>query len=84
MRKELVREVEGSGMKVPFMILSFVGLVAVPDMGVTELGMVHTVEQRIIDVVLDEGDFEVEDADDHEVVEGTRLTRVCCRCSSAH
>ncbi|MDY7100304.1 MAG: adenine deaminase C-terminal domain-containing protein [Actinomycetota bacterium] len=39
----------------PFMILSFVGLVGVPDLGLTELGLVDVASQRFAELVLDDG-----------------------------
>jgi len=36
----------------PYIILSFVGLYVVPDLGVTELGLVDALEQRFVDVLL--------------------------------
>ncbi|KAK5123131.1 hypothetical protein LTR85_003329 [Meristemomyces frigidus] len=66
-------------MQVPFMILSFVGLVGVPDLGLTEMGLVITSEQKLMDVVLDEEDV----ASEIETVQGeARATRICCRCPS--
>ncbi|KAJ4287536.1 hypothetical protein N0V90_012239 [Kalmusia sp. IMI 367209] len=53
-QRELVGGEPRDAMKVPFMILSFVGLVGVPDLGVTELGLVHTAKQELINVLLDE------------------------------
>ncbi|WP_159502519.1 adenine deaminase C-terminal domain-containing protein [Microbacterium sp. 18062] len=36
----------------PYIILSFVGLYAVPDLGLTELGLIDTATQRFVDVLL--------------------------------
>jgi adenine deaminase len=36
----------------PYIILSFVGLYVVPDLGVTELGLVDAATQRFVDVLL--------------------------------
>ena len=36
----------------PYIILSFVGLYVVPDLGVTELGLVDALSQRFVDVLL--------------------------------
>lgn len=49
----------------PFMIMAFIGLAGVPDMGLTERGLVETASQTFIDVVL-----------------GTEMGMVCCRCPS--
>ena len=77
-QKELVGKDGSDCMKVPFMILSFVGLVGVPDLGITELGMVHTAKQELIDVVLEEEELSTPSSSD--TVESARVTRVCCRC----
>jgi adenine deaminase len=74
--QELVGD-EETPMKVPFMILSFVGLVGVPDLGLTELGLVVTSEQKLMDVVLDE-----EEAVNGTVQTRAHATRICCRCPS--
>lgn len=37
----------------PYLVLSFVGLAVVPDLGLTELGLVDAVAQRFTEVVLD-------------------------------
>ncbi|KAF2712171.1 adenine deaminase [Pleomassaria siparia CBS 279.74] len=71
--RELVKEKREKTMKVPFMILSFVGLVGVPDLGVTELGMVHTGEQKLIDVVLEEEILHVQD--ERDFVDSSALTK---------
>jgi adenine deaminase len=43
----------GCGIRSPYLVLSFVGLAVVPDLGLTELGLVDAVAQRFTDVVLD-------------------------------
>jgi adenine deaminase len=43
----------GCRVRSPYLVLSFVGLAVVPDLGVTELGLVDTVAQRFTEVVLD-------------------------------
>lgn len=43
----------GCSIRSPFMILSFVGLAAVPDLGLTELGLIEAATQGFVDVVLD-------------------------------
>lgn len=42
----------GCPMPAPFMIMAFVGLAGVPDLGLTERGLVETATQSFIDVVL--------------------------------
>jgi adenine deaminase len=42
----------GCAVPSPFMILSFVGLAAVPDLGLTELGMVEAASQTLVPTVL--------------------------------
>ncbi|KAH7346670.1 adenine deaminase C-terminal domain-containing protein [Rhexocercosporidium sp. MPI-PUGE-AT-0058] len=68
----------GCKIKSPFMIMSFVGLIAVPDLGLTELGLVDCKTQGLMDVVL--GD----DLEAKMVIDaGQRApVRVCCRCPS--
>lgn len=79
-QRKLVGKSGAESMKVPFMILSFVGLVGVPDLGITELGIVHTSHQKLIDVVLEEEESSPQSTSD--VVGGIELRRVCCRCPS--
>jgi len=45
----------GCGMRSPFMILSFVGLAGVPDLGLTERGLVETATQEFTSVTLGSG-----------------------------
>lgn len=45
-------EAIGCEMRAPFMIMSFIGLSVVPDLGLTELGLVDTSTQAFTDVVL--------------------------------
>jgi len=72
-----VRDILGSNMKAPFMIASFVGLVAVPDLGLTELGLVDCKTQGLMKVVLPD-----------EVGQKASVTglptpvKICCRCPS--
>jgi len=75
---EAVKNVLGSGMKSPFMIMSFIGLVAVPDLGLTELGLVDCKTQGLMNVVLEE------EAGGYEGggVGSGRPVRICCRCPS--
>jgi adenine deaminase len=42
----------GCDMHAPFMIMSFIGLAGVPDLGLTEKGLIETSTQSFIDVVL--------------------------------
>lgn len=42
----------GCAIPSPYIILSFVGLYAVPDLGITELGLIDTATQKFIDVLL--------------------------------
>jgi adenine deaminase len=68
----------GSKISAPFMIASFVGLVGVPDLGLTELGLVDCKTQGLMDVVLSD------DAAEQTVdARGTsKLVKICCRCPS--
>jgi adenine deaminase len=72
-----VRDVLGCNIKSPFMIMSFVGLVGVPDLGLTELGLVDCKTQGLMDVVLSDEPVEVV-----EVMGSSRLGKICCRCPS--
>ncbi|KAG4440412.1 hypothetical protein IFR05_004105 [Cadophora sp. M221] len=68
----------GCKVKSPFMIMSFVGLVAVPDLGLTEMGLVDCKTQGLMDVVL-------QDHMEAETVLDTKQrspVRVCYRCPS--
>lgn len=70
----LVREKLGVTMKEnPFLIASFVGLVAVPDLGLTELGLVVDAGKSLMDPVL-QVEHSVEADSDSPV-------RICCRCA---
>jgi adenine deaminase len=46
----------GCRIRSPFMILSFVGLGGVPDLGLTELGLIDVASQELVDVVLPNAD----------------------------
>ena len=50
--------------------------------GIIELGLVHTAQQKLIDVVLDE-EYWVDNEEIGEVVETAGVRQVCCRCSNA-
>lgn len=69
----------GCKIKSPFMIMSFVGLVAVPDLGLTELGLVDCKTQGLMDVVLPE---ESREEGVPEVTEYPAPVKICCRCPS--
>ena len=58
----------GCEIAAPFMILSFVGLTGVPDLGLTERGLVDVAEQRFADLVLAPG--------------GTGTPLPPCRCAA--
>lgn len=80
---EIVKRELGCGIKVPFMILSLVGLVGVPDLGLTELGLVDTAAQLLMDVVLDEKQvLEVLEEEEHNGIGAVAPTKICCRCPS--
>lgn len=72
-----VREILGSTMKAPFMIASFVGLVAVPDLGLTELGLIDCKTQGLMDVVLPD-----EVGEKEPIMGNSVLAKICCRCPS--
>jgi adenine deaminase len=74
---QAVREILGCEIKSPFMIMSFVGLVAVPDLGLTELGLVDCKTQRLMDVVLPQ-----EPTAASSPMVNTRPVKICCRCPS--
>lgn len=68
----------GCTIKSPFMIMSFVGLVAVPDLGLTELGLVDCKTQGLMDVVLQDGP-EVDMSVD---INKYAASSIRCRCPS--
>lgn len=76
---DAVHNVLGSKMNAPFMIASFVGLVAVPDLGLTELGLIDCKTQGLMDVVLSE---DMADQDDRNSKSITKPVKICCRCPS--
>ncbi|KAH9890201.1 adenine deaminase [Xylariomycetidae sp. FL2044] len=82
---ELVRRVRsdlGCTMREnPFLIASFVGLVAVPDLGVTELGLVVGGGEGIVGPVLEVREGEGEGGQT-ETMGIKKAVRVCCRCPS--
>lgn len=71
-----VREVLGCDIKSPFMIMSFIGLVAVPDLGLTELGLVDCRTQGLMSVVLPDAPR------DNSTATVSQPVKVCCRCPS--
>lgn len=75
---DAVRNILGGKLKSPFMIASFIGLVAVPDLGLTELGLVDCKRQSLMDVVLSEEEV----ARKNSEVETERPVKICCRCPS--
>lgn len=60
---DAVHNILGSNVKAPFMVASFVGLVGVPDLGLTELVLVDCKTQGLMDVVLSDDIAEKEGAD---------------------
>jgi len=75
---EAVRTILGGKLKSPFMIASFIGLVAVPDLGLTEMGLVDCKTQGLMDVVLSEEQM----ARKEPVIDVARPVKICCRCPS--
>ncbi|KAK9415229.1 putative Adenine deaminase [Seiridium unicorne] len=81
----LVREELGCTMEQnPFLIASFVGLVAVPDLGLTELGLVIGGGEALMNPVLDTEPITTGDSTRGGEKADTDLqaVRVCCRCPS--
>jgi adenine deaminase len=81
----VVREELGCSMEQnPFLIASFVGLVAVPDLGLTELGLVVGGGQALMDPVLKVESTGMEGVG--STISGSEsqmaAVRVCCRCPS--
>lgn len=69
----------------PFMIMAFVGLAGVPDLGLSERGLIETATQGFIDVVLDRRP--ATDGADAGAPPAAPVTAqvpyvVCCRCPS--
>lgn len=71
-----VKSFLGCSSKAPFMIASFVGLVGVPDLGLTEKGLIDCKTQSLMNVVLSEQDAGMES------VPTERAVKICCRCPS--
>jgi adenine deaminase len=46
----------GCAIRSPYMVLSFVGLIVVPDFGLTELGLVDVVRQEFAPLLLQDAD----------------------------
>jgi len=76
---DAVRNILGGKIHAPFMIASFVGLVGVPDLGLTELGLVDCKTQGLMDVVLSD---EIGEDGSDLVPSSSRLFKICCRCPS--
>ncbi|CZR52069.1 uncharacterized protein PAC_01946 [Phialocephala subalpina] len=74
---EAVETILGGKLKSPFMIMSFIGLVAVPDLGLTEKGLIDCKTQGLMDVILDGVPDLTSDSRASE-----NLVKVCCRCPS--
>ncbi|KAN0102108.1 adenine deaminase [Hyaloscypha variabilis] len=70
----------GCGIQAPFLIASFVGLNGVPDLGLTEKGLIDCQAQELIDVVLSEE--EVGDVGSLAEYPVSAPVKVCCRCPS--
>jgi adenine deaminase len=60
------------------MIASFIGLVAVPDLGLTEMGLVDCKTQGLMDVVLSKEDVGRKES----TIDISRPVKICCRCPS--
>ncbi|KAH8880549.1 adenine deaminase [Thozetella sp. PMI_491] len=80
----IVREELGGTMHSPFMIASFIGLVGVPDLGLTEMGLVVGGGQALMDPVLSFQEEAVARAsgEGDQGAFQARGVRVCCRCPS--
>ena len=76
---DAVHNILGSNVKAPFMVASIVGLVGVPDLGLTELGLVDCKTQGLMDAVLSDDMAEKEGADSTSI---SRPVKICCRCPS--
>lgn len=75
----------GCRISAPFMIASFVGLNGVPDLGLTEKGLIDCAAQELISVVLDEETaegFEGRSGKDGLEFGVEKPVKVCCRCPS--
>lgn len=69
----------GCTMNKPFMIASFIGLGGVPDLGLTEKGLIDVQSQTLIDVVLDV-DQHAEEISLYNARNLETPKMVCCRC----
>ena len=76
---DAVHNIMGSTMRAPFLIASSVGLVAVPDLGHTELGLVDCKTQGLMNVVLsdEQGESHVQSS-----LSTAKRVKICCRCPS--
>jgi adenine deaminase len=68
----------GCTMPAPFMIMAFVGLAGVPDLGLTERGLIDVATQSFIDVVLPVTGASTP----HHAGQAGLARLVCCRCPS--
>ncbi|KAF2817372.1 adenine deaminase [Mytilinidion resinicola] len=75
-----VKEVLGGILEHPFLIASFVGLVAVPDLGLTEKGLVYGGGEGLMDPVLEAEEDGVVSVGEPQGTE--TAARICCRCPS--
>lgn len=74
---EAVKMILGGRLKSPFMIMSFIGLVAVPDLSLAEKGLVDCKTQGLMDVVLDRVPN-----NSPEAIMAAKCVKLCCCCPS--
>ncbi|KAK7734525.1 hypothetical protein SLS57_000222 [Botryosphaeria dothidea] len=80
---EKVSKVLGCTMRAPYLIASFVGLAAVPDLGLTEKGLITGGGLELMDVVLDaEEDGTGGNTERALPARAQSSVKVCCRCPS--
>lgn len=74
----------GNKLNAPFLIASFVGLNGVPDLGLTEKGLIDCAAQELIDVVLDEKVVEEKRpaGEGGDIYPVSDPVKICCRCPS--
>lgn len=72
----------GCKITAPFLIASFVGLNGVPDLGLTEKGLIDCATQELIGVVLSEEAANTMSDGTIEETPGSAPVKVCCRCPS--
>jgi adenine deaminase len=75
----VVHDILGSRTKAPFMIASFVGLVGVPNLGLTEKGLIDCKTQALMDVVLLDHVVKQENIEPAGI---SKPVMICCRCPS--